>query len=758
MACCGRSRKKPQFRAEQKWEYINLNDFKSKSCFTHIAYGYLWFSILLSTAVYAVDTLTAVNLLALNNWTSKIKPDINLNISKWVFSVCIILSFINLGYEHIRAWKVMRRGNVAECYLDSLAVKLESTRLGKRQGYRRFLVFAELTKSKKGVEYIALFTYFNLQAWVRVLLCSGPRQVINAFTIKALYVADLNPNASDVESSLVGFFENLRTLATDDYQKALILAGMCFTLLVWIFSFIFLVLAVLAYVFFLWHWIPRADGGLAGYCDRKVNKTLTKIVTKKVNKAIKAEEEKRMKEALKKSKSDIHPIDRKATLPTLPNVSSGKIDALAQMPTLPKIDFDTKPTLPNINAQPTLPKLDRKDTMASMASTQTYSSKPANSMGQRQPPTRTQTNNTVKSGYSANASLINNAQDMGYDNGGFQMRGRSNTNMSGYSMEDSYGQPNAMPSAAYYGINRPGTANSTYSNAQSAPYNGGARHPPVPANTMNYNRTQPPAPSTVGSQYPARQQTQGSYYSNNGVLAPNQQPMMRQYGDMNMARTASPSPYGQPMRQPILPNIQQSPSMYENRQPTLPNILPEPTLPNILPEPTLPNLDRAASASPFDQPSRTPSAATFGQPNNNKTFVPFNPNIATSSNGPAEGQPSVYDVFSAGDGRSSSPTSSRDSKMSNNSVPQLPNFDMGISATASTRSATALPELASETQRKQQQYAPQQPQRNMTAPIGAGYTGSGYGSDFFDDQRQLTASPAFDLEHYDVEQQGDRRR
>jgi hypothetical protein len=59
--------------------------------------------------------------------------------------------------------RVMRRGAVAESFLDSLAVRLQCIRLGKGRGYRRFLVFAELTKSKKGAEYVALFTYFSFQ-------------------------------------------------------------------------------------------------------------------------------------------------------------------------------------------------------------------------------------------------------------------------------------------------------------------------------------------------------------------------------------------------------------------------------------------------------------------------------------------------------------------------------------------------------------------------------------------------------------------
>ena len=113
--------------------------------------------------MYGVDTFTAVSLLAFDEWSSSIKPKVDISITKWVFSACIIASFVNLGYEHIRAWRIMKRGNIAECYLDSLAVRLESIRMGRGQGWRRFLVFTELTKSKKGAEYIALFSYFSFQ-------------------------------------------------------------------------------------------------------------------------------------------------------------------------------------------------------------------------------------------------------------------------------------------------------------------------------------------------------------------------------------------------------------------------------------------------------------------------------------------------------------------------------------------------------------------------------------------------------------------
>ena len=58
----------------------------------------------------------------------------------------------------------MRTGGIAQSYLDPLAVRIQSVRMGARgRGWRRFLVFAELTKSKKGSEYVALFTYYNFE-------------------------------------------------------------------------------------------------------------------------------------------------------------------------------------------------------------------------------------------------------------------------------------------------------------------------------------------------------------------------------------------------------------------------------------------------------------------------------------------------------------------------------------------------------------------------------------------------------------------
>lgn len=125
---------------------------------------------------------------------------------------------------------------------------------------------------------------------------------------------------------------------------------MVFTLVVWVFSILFLFIAVLFYVFFLWHYIPRQDGGLHGYCERKINKRLKTIVMAKVKKAIDKEDERLRKAGIKAAmkNGEKPPVERQATLPQLDDP-----DKLPGMPMLYRAD--TMNTLPPYTSRPSTP-------------------------------------------------------------------------------------------------------------------------------------------------------------------------------------------------------------------------------------------------------------------------------------------------------------------------------------------------------------------------------------------------------------------
>ncbi|KAI4909279.1 hypothetical protein J4E90_007976 [Alternaria incomplexa] len=371
MGCCGDREKGTTVTEEQKWTYINLSDFKSTSCLAPFSYAWLWILVVISCAVYAADAFTAVNLLAFDKWTSQVKPTVPFDIAKWIFAITIIVSYVFLAYRWIRALRVMRTGSVTECYLEPLAAILQSMRITKTgQGWRRFLVFAELTKSKKGANYIALFVYFQFKSALLIIVAQGPRIALNAMTLYAVMQAQLIPvgeHASEDRSNFEQFFMNIKLMVeTGNKQETVIYFTMLFSLVIWVIAALGLIIAGILYLFFLWHYIPKADGSLTNYCRRKVETRLERIVGKKIKKAIEKQNQQLKRE------------EERA-------IKKGEFDASKSRPTLPKLEGDDDDTS-------TVFSLQRSDTMQTTATLPPYTL--ANTPSYRTNPERSNTSNS----------------------------------------------------------------------------------------------------------------------------------------------------------------------------------------------------------------------------------------------------------------------------------------------------------------------------------------------------------------------------
>ncbi|KAK4540758.1 hypothetical protein LTR36_008973 [Oleoguttula mirabilis] len=377
MGCTGDREKGPP-EYTQQWAFITLSDFKATSAWTSVAYMWLWFMALVAVAVYAADTFTAVNLIIFDKWNSQIQPAIPFKYSRWIFAACILLSWALCFYEWIRAIRVIKRGGVAQSYMDPLAVTLQSMR---GQGWRRFLVFTELTKSKKGADYVAFFVYFGFNGAIRVILAEGPRQVINALSLYAVMKADLLDTSSTQHNAFEQFFLNIQALANKNEEQAVVLFSMLFTLIIWVFSALSLIFATILYLVFLWHYIPQRDGRLSIYCRRKIDRRLEKIVEHKVKAAIEEDERQKLrmekKAELKRQKTGDLPQPGKPTMirqPTLPQLGDSpelksdekmqefglsRQDTSTTVSTLPR--YESRPPTRNgsqqLHRQPTLPDL-----------------------------------------------------------------------------------------------------------------------------------------------------------------------------------------------------------------------------------------------------------------------------------------------------------------------------------------------------------------------------------------------------------------
>ncbi|KAJ6127037.1 hypothetical protein N7523_002649 [Penicillium sp. IBT 18751x] len=392
MGCSGDREKGNAVTMEEQWDYVNLNDFKSDSCWAGFSYFFLWVFLIVSFAVYGVDTFTAVNLLAFSRWSGRVEPAIPFRISRWIFAACILTSFALLIYRWILAIRAIRSGSITRSYLDPLAVRVQSFRVFTKEGngWKRFLVFAELTKSKKGAEYVALYTYFSFQFWMNTIFADGPRQVINAITLYSVMKLDLLPGGANTTldkdtSPILQFFNNIKILAEENNLQAVVLFGMLFTLIIWVLSVLKLASAVILYLVFLFHHIPEEDGTLKAYCRRKISTRLKRIVQRKVNKAL---------------AKGFQLQDRAPTQPTFAS-------------------RDTKPTLPDLNKGPIVTSLSRSTTETTLPpytrtnpnTTETNPTLPNLEFDNKPPLTRTA---TQSSAMSESAFLTGNAAGMGY--------------------------------------------------------------------------------------------------------------------------------------------------------------------------------------------------------------------------------------------------------------------------------------------------------------------------------------------------------
>ena len=288
--------------------------------------------------------------------------------------------------------------------MDPLAVKVQSMRWGS--GWKRFLVFAELTKSKKKATWIALFVYFQRKGCIRLIAAEGPRQFVNALTLVAVAKAKLIPagaNQPTTGISAIGkFFQNLDILAQKDHMQIIILSSMAFTLVIWIISMIFLILALILYLLFLWHHIQNET--LEGFCKRKVETRLERIVKAKTEKIWAKQQQKREAEEQKAieggQKPAISAVQRQPTLPTVGGSPMEKVGEFTlrhsdSMATLPP--YSSRPQTPADSVPPPLP---RHPTLQSLAEF----NKPG-------PPKRSATgaSNFSDSSYSSNAPLLRGA-------------------------------------------------------------------------------------------------------------------------------------------------------------------------------------------------------------------------------------------------------------------------------------------------------------------------------------------------------------
>jgi len=222
-----------------------------------------------SFAVYIADIYTAITLLAFHHFNGSIYDRVQQNsdntvsvpfaYGKWIFTGCIIFSFLLLAYEAHKSRAVIRSRDISYAYTNVMANNYYSIR-----SYDYFCFFCQINNSKKKKDELAFFIFFTFKGWKRLLVADGPRQVVNALTLYALAeVAHFSTNIED-------YYEN-------NIFTAIMLLTMLFTVIIFAGSAILLSVATLLYL----PLICYIKGNLKEYCCHKIDKRISELVQKK---------------------------------------------------------------------------------------------------------------------------------------------------------------------------------------------------------------------------------------------------------------------------------------------------------------------------------------------------------------------------------------------------------------------------------------------------------------------------------------------
>ncbi|KAL8276093.1 hypothetical protein RQP46_011508 [Phenoliferia psychrophenolica] len=275
-------------------------------------FQYLWLYILVikSVAVY-IDTCVA--LLASNHWSGSILQSaaakngsnvltVPFSIGKWVFTGCIIFSFLLLLWEGRKSRAIIRSRDISYAFTNVTAQNWYSMR-----SYDHFCFFSQIDNSKKKKDEFAFFIFFTFKG-------AGSDYFSRMLLANTLYSFGSSEQwTTDVSVYFGG-----------SVVKAGIIITMLFTLVIWVGSMLLLLVAAFMYVPLLCY----IQGNLKEYCCHKVDKRIAELMKRKTRKRLAKEAEIARKEAAgdyshlrdaKTGRFNAAPLPQ----PTLPKIGMG---------------------------------------------------------------------------------------------------------------------------------------------------------------------------------------------------------------------------------------------------------------------------------------------------------------------------------------------------------------------------------------------------------------------------------------------------
>lgn len=189
-----------------------------------------------------------------------VTPAIPTDVSKWIFFGCIIVSFLLLFWDMIKARRILKTKDISYNFTCGIA----NTYLSIKD-YRCYCLFQSI---ERGIESYAFFVFTTLRGWKRLLLAEAPRQVINIVTLEALVPEwfKIHNGELTINNQALG----------DSWTQQILTGTMAFSTIIFAMSFILVCAAAVLYVPLICH----IRGNLKEYVCHKADKRIDDILHK----------------------------------------------------------------------------------------------------------------------------------------------------------------------------------------------------------------------------------------------------------------------------------------------------------------------------------------------------------------------------------------------------------------------------------------------------------------------------------------------
>ncbi|KAJ3210855.1 hypothetical protein HDU67_004956 [Dinochytrium kinnereticum] len=351
MPCCEKAKWKREEIADHKFDYIDVDDFIEDSLYRKVAYAGVFLLTLKSIVVYMNDLLIASLIfqtlserkncdpsggfsLSACGTQSNLKKFLPQEVRPYLIISSVIISFILLFIDWRKAQIIIKSRDISYSFTSTIAYRYYVLR-----SYAHYCLFCQIQNSRRTIDILAFFVFFQFKGWKRLLFAEFPRQLIIAVNLVDLLIKFKEEKGEG--SNFIGVIPRFLNIQDTDTVQKLLLYLSVLSIFIFAVSFLSLITAFFTYIPLL----CVIRGNLKEYCCHKIDKRIGELLRKKSRKRT---EEARRAELAEIERNQImrrrggggetYGSDGGSEVGESRNVAAPL--GLTQRPTLPDIDVD----------------------------------------------------------------------------------------------------------------------------------------------------------------------------------------------------------------------------------------------------------------------------------------------------------------------------------------------------------------------------------------------------------------------------------